>query len=80
MSLDRRPFLTRSLGGAAVAGASLAAVDAQALTLARPDRVASRMRSEVTSRSNWANDNSTFKVSRPITSAGCLNYPCRTPP
>ena len=41
MSIDRRAFLTRSLGGAAVAGASLAAVDAQALTLARPDRVAS---------------------------------------
>ena len=26
----------------------------------------SRMRSEVTSRSNWANDKSTFRVSRPI--------------
>ncbi len=28
--------------------------------------ILSRMRSEVTSRSNWANDNSTFSVSRPI--------------
>src|SRR6266446_7396571 len=28
--------------------------------------ILSRMRSEVTSRSNWANDSSTFSVSRPI--------------
>ncbi len=28
--------------------------------------ILSRMRSEVTSRSNWANDSSTFRVSRPI--------------
>src|SRR6266480_4864063 len=28
--------------------------------------ILSRMRSEVTSRSNWANDNRTFRVSRPI--------------
>ena len=41
MSIDRRAFLTRSFGGAAAAGASLATGDAQALTLARPDHVAS---------------------------------------
>lgn len=40
MSIDRRAFLTRSLGGAAVAGASLRGGDAEALTLARPDRPA----------------------------------------
>ena len=40
MSIDRRAFLTRSFGAAA-AGASLAGGDAEALTLARPDRVAS---------------------------------------
>src|ERR1700739_4529136 len=28
--------------------------------------ILSRMRSEVTSRSNWANDSSTFRVSRPV--------------
>ena len=28
--------------------------------------ILSRMRSEVTSRSNWANESSTFNVSRPI--------------
>ena len=28
--------------------------------------ILSRMRSEVTSRSNWANDSSTLRVSRPI--------------
>jgi hypothetical protein len=28
--------------------------------------ILSRMRSEVTSRSNWANDNSTFSVSLPM--------------
>src|SRR3954452_10553635 len=28
--------------------------------------ILSRIRSEVTSRSNWANDSSTFRVSRPI--------------
>ena len=28
--------------------------------------ILSRIRSEVTSRSNWANDSSTFSVSRPI--------------
>src|SRR5258708_513023 len=28
--------------------------------------ILSRMRSEVTSRSNWANESSTFRVSRPI--------------
>jgi Fe-S-cluster-containing dehydrogenase component len=39
MSLDRRAFLARSFGGAA-AGAALAAGEAQAITLARPDRVA----------------------------------------
>lgn len=41
MSIDRRAFLTRSFGGAAAAGASLATGDAQALTLARPDHIAS---------------------------------------
>ena len=28
--------------------------------------ILSRMRSEVTSRSNWANDSSTFRVNRPM--------------
>src|SRR6266446_6352625 len=32
--------------------------------------ILSRMRSEVTSRSNWANDSSTFSVSRPIEVVG----------
>ena len=41
MSINRRAFLTRSFGGAAAAGASLAAGEAEAFTLARPDRVAS---------------------------------------
>ena len=41
MSLDRRTFLTRGLGGAAAAGSALAAGEADALTLARPDKVAS---------------------------------------
>jgi Fe-S-cluster-containing dehydrogenase component len=38
MSLDRRAFLTQSFGGAAAAGATVLAGDAQALTLARPTR------------------------------------------
>lgn len=40
MSIDRRTFLTGSLGGAA-AGTSLVAGDAQAWTLARPNKIAS---------------------------------------
>lgn len=40
MSIDRRAFLAKSFGGFA-AGATLAAGEAQALTLARPDKVAS---------------------------------------
>ena len=40
------------------------AADPEALRLEAA--ILSRMRSEVTSRSNWANDNSTFSVSLPI--------------
>jgi Fe-S-cluster-containing dehydrogenase component len=38
MSLDRRQFLTQSFGGAAAAGSALAAGEADAFTLARPNK------------------------------------------
>ncbi len=36
------------------------------MPLALESAILSRMRSPVTSRSNWANESSTFKVSRPM--------------
>ena len=38
MSVDRRAFLTKSFGGAAAAGATMACGEAEAFSLARPTR------------------------------------------